>query len=503
MTFDEKRQFQKELLNIQAWHDAGLTGEGTVIMNAEFDAEHGASTRNIFEYLSSDATIISQSISCSKNNDEAFWYVYDKENDERVPLEDYLIEHKVDFVSASLASSSMTKSTIDSPETKELIRISEETGVIFFNSAGNEGNDGMTTKFPFDACISIGAVLRNARTGKVSRARYSSIGDELDFCSFTFGYSGTSFSCPATVAMCALLKQKFGKMSFDELYFLLQDISVDIDEEGFDINTGWGYPVLPNLDYEFPFKVNEDESVEEIIEEIIEEVEEEVGDMSLIMPVGESIITIARQKNIDSGEFELYNGVIISSGYGRRNSGDGFHDGIDLLPINPWVAGDEIVAAHKGNIAKVSSSSGYGNYIIIDGDGYSTLYAHLDSVAVREGDLVAQGEHIGNMGMTGATAVHLHFEYRDRTYAGHEAEYWNTHSKNGGDEFYSSQTPLNYIDEIEISIPSEDVIMELNNLIDSLSTLREDLNNVQEQVTTIDNGIEDIVDSIHIIMNKL
>jgi murein DD-endopeptidase MepM/ murein hydrolase activator NlpD len=42
-----------------------------------------------------------------------------------------------------------------------------------------------------------------------------------------------------------------------------------------------------------------------------------------------------------------------------------------------------------------------------------TLYAHLSSIDVRDGDVVATGRRLGRVGETGdATAPHLHFEVR-------------------------------------------------------------------------------------------
>jgi murein DD-endopeptidase MepM/ murein hydrolase activator NlpD len=57
---------------------------------------------------------------------------------------------------------------------------------------------------------------------------------------------------------------------------------------------------------------------------------------------------------------------------------------------------------------------GYGNYVVIGHpDGFVTLYGHLNSAAVHEGQVVHQGEIIGQEGSTGlSTGPHLHFEIR-------------------------------------------------------------------------------------------
>ena len=76
------------------------------------------------------------------------------------------------------------------------------------------------------------------------------------------------------------------------------------------------------------------------------------------------------------------------------------------LPI--WLSAD-------GVISKVGfDPDGYGNYVKADhGNGYETLYAHLDSVSVRVGDRLEMGDLIGIMGETGnTTGVHVHWELR-------------------------------------------------------------------------------------------
>jgi len=76
-----------------------------------------------------------------------------------------------------------------------------------------------------------------------------------------------------------------------------------------------------------------------------------------------------------------------------------------------------IVAAATGTVVTAGwNGGGYGNYVVIDhGNGYQTLYGHLsnNSMVVKAGDRVQQGQKLGNMGSTGrSTGIHLHFEIK-------------------------------------------------------------------------------------------
>jgi murein DD-endopeptidase MepM/ murein hydrolase activator NlpD len=77
--------------------------------------------------------------------------------------------------------------------------------------------------------------------------------------------------------------------------------------------------------------------------------------------------------------------------------------------------GEPISASDSGVIVFAGwSTGGYGNAVAIDhGNGYQTLYAHLNQVNVRCGQSVSQGQNIGLAGSTGnSTGAHLHFEIR-------------------------------------------------------------------------------------------
>ena len=88
-----------------------------------------------------------------------------------------------------------------------------------------------------------------------------------------------------------------------------------------------------------------------------------------------------------------------------------FHTGIDL--VEPF--GSPVQAADDGVVALVgSSSSGYGNYVVIaHSGGLNTLYGHLSTALVSVGQQVTQGTVVGLEGSTGnSTGAHLHFELR-------------------------------------------------------------------------------------------
>lgn len=69
-------------------------------------------------------------------------------------------------------------------------------------------------------------------------------------------------------------------------------------------------------------------------------------------------------------------------------------------------------AAHDGMVMEAAYDSYYGNYVVItDSKGYTTKYAHMDSLNVSAGQSVKKGDNIGKSGNTGSsTGSHLHIE---------------------------------------------------------------------------------------------
>ena len=91
-----------------------------------------------------------------------------------------------------------------------------------------------------------------------------------------------------------------------------------------------------------------------------------------------------------------------------------FHSGVDIAGPNYG----SIKAANSGKVIYTGWYGGYGKVVIIDhgvihGNPTTTLYAHMSSIKVGNGQNVTKGQVIGLEGTTGySTGPHCHFEVR-------------------------------------------------------------------------------------------
>ncbi|MFC1711832.1 peptidoglycan DD-metalloendopeptidase family protein [Patescibacteria group bacterium] len=88
-----------------------------------------------------------------------------------------------------------------------------------------------------------------------------------------------------------------------------------------------------------------------------------------------------------------------------------YHPAIDIANASA----PNILAADAGQVILVKSQAyAYGNHVIVShGNGFTTLYAHMTSIYVTQGQTVNRGDALGSMGCTGrCSGTHLHFEIR-------------------------------------------------------------------------------------------
>ncbi len=99
------------------------------------------------------------------------------------------------------------------------------------------------------------------------------------------------------------------------------------------------------------------------------------------------------------------------------------HLGYDLATTRQ----DEVPAANHGLVALAHYFGIYGNTVVIDhGYGLMSLYSHLSSIAVKEGQEVERGQILGHTGATGlAGGDHLHFTLMVRGEPVTPVEWWD------------------------------------------------------------------------------
>ena len=103
----------------------------------------------------------------------------------------------------------------------------------------------------------------------------------------------------------------------------------------------------------------------------------------------------------------------VSSSFGQRDSATGDvpknHTGTDIAAN----LGTKIKSATNGEVVLSSEEGDYGKHLKIQIGEVSIIYAHCNSLYVKQGDIVAQGQEIAEVGSTGnSTGPHLHFEIR-------------------------------------------------------------------------------------------
>ena len=112
----------------------------------------------------------------------------------------------------------------------------------------------------------------------------------------------------------------------------------------------------------------------------------------------------------------------ITTVYGKKGSSwkIGWHSGLDLVPTGntSW----NVKPVHSGTVVSVNAhGSSYGNHVVIDhGDGYLSLYAHLEYIAdgIEAGASVTTSTTLGKMGSTGnSSGPHLHLEIHKGRYS--------------------------------------------------------------------------------------
>lgn len=260
-----------------AWHNAGITGQGIVIWNAESNTrEHGQiSERRIYD-SAPDATVICAEQSMRMDNEHIIeeYVLY---NGTKYSTEDFIRTYGVKVVNKSKSGSHNL-----GPLSPFWQHLKEKYNLILCNSVGNESTGDWGGSIPYDQAIYIGAC--SLIKGKPKRDSYSSVTDELDFMQFTGLWSGTSFSSPYFAGMVALLCQVKPNITQDEVYTYFVNHAEDMQENGHDAYTGYGLAKMGGI--------NEDWEGDEMITKTKIKVDGKIKEVRRILKNGENYIRL-------------------------------------------------------------------------------------------------------------------------------------------------------------------------------------------------------------------
>jgi murein DD-endopeptidase MepM/ murein hydrolase activator NlpD len=89
----------------------------------------------------------------------------------------------------------------------------------------------------------------------------------------------------------------------------------------------------------------------------------------------------------------------------------GYHTGVDFAVPT----GTPVLAVADGKIENANWGKSYGNQVVQKVAGGWVIYAHLNAVRCKPGQVVKKGQIVGESGNSGnSSGPHLHFEYRSK-----------------------------------------------------------------------------------------
>ena len=134
-----------------------------------------------------------------------------------------------------------------------------------------------------------------------------------------------------------------------------------------------------------------------------EEIKRQMGARTTSHPLWEGPFVQPRNTKVFSNFAEAR-----SYRYHGQELDTGLHLGYDLASVKH----SAVPAANAGVVVFTGPLTIYGNTVIVDhGLGLQTLYAHLSTIDVKDGDRVSKGQELGRTGATGlAVGDHLHYE---------------------------------------------------------------------------------------------
>jgi hypothetical protein len=212
----------------------GFKGKGINFLELE-DSEHGESVVDMFSLVAPESKTFLHGYNLQSKGNECLYFNVIVDG-KPIDLKEFVIENNIHIIGLSVSS-----------ESEGMPRPAEEylksLGVVLVGAAGNNDLQGVTGKFE-RVGINIGAI--KLIKGNVMVENYSATGeDSLHFTTLHGELNGTSFAQPVFSGLCALIMQRYGLKTHEQIFDIMKSICMDIGNDGYDTTFGWGCPILP------------------------------------------------------------------------------------------------------------------------------------------------------------------------------------------------------------------------------------------------------------------
>ena len=270
-----------EIINLDEIHERGVTGRGIKVAvidialakpNNKLDIKSNYSIDNVISY-GDHATSCASIIKSSEFGIAPDCELYSlSTNDNVVSIEaskkvadciKWCVDKGIDIVSISLGIGEEEHTT----ELEEACMYAYSKGIIIVAGAGNNGvdknDDFFAIKLPGSYAHTICVANVDRNTGEISQA--SSRGYGIDFAGYgdgneayntkgeTYLFAGTSSATPYIAGCIALIKQQFPQLNMIEVYDILKENAIKIDNNIKSTKYGYGLikPMLISKDYRY------------------------------------------------------------------------------------------------------------------------------------------------------------------------------------------------------------------------------------------------------------
>lgn len=234
--WDENCIAQRKYVNLPVWDK--YDGDGLVIFCDDADDNHAECVQDIIATILPKATIYSGSIGyISSGGIIADVNVSCRETQEFLLFDKFIKKYGVSMINNSTDGGKGNTVLPIAEWMKNKIR---QYDLIMTGAAGNN-NGGPTAQKYSGACIVVtSALLKNGK----AVASVRSVGENIDFAMFNGFQPGTSFSSPFLLGMAGKLRCRYPHITQDEVKAYFKAHSEALSEEKFDINSGWGLPIM-------------------------------------------------------------------------------------------------------------------------------------------------------------------------------------------------------------------------------------------------------------------